>query len=465
MPDRHPRQHLNGTRQTRGFAAACGLLLVLCWALGGVTVDSSGADELLQLFALPIVLLAAWRLTWVPINRTVAIALAFAAAILLVPLWQLLPLPQALGLAGTSRAEVAADLAQAGATLPAVHASLWPRATEQALWSLMPALALFLGALTVTAPWRRRLLQLVLALALASAAFAFFQLSLPDDSPMLLYSSWGRNFGGLFVNPNHQGTALILGAVIALALFIDARRRARDDEGGQRHWLYAVLAAACVVMVPLANGSAAALLVLVGLVAVALMMGVLSWRRDVGKPALLLRLAGVGLAGAVVVASALAWKQADTGRQQIAQATLEIGSRFAPLGTGVGSFVPVFAQSQDPRQARSELINHAHHESTPWALEGGMPAVLGMGVAQGLFGWAGWQVLTGVDSRRLRALAAPAWTGLLILLLHSLVDFPLRTTALMATAGLLAGLLLALLAESTRGIRSRVQPDDAVQQA
>jgi len=447
------------------LAAAAALLLVLCWALGGVTVDGTGADETLQLLALPVIGWAGWRLAQAPMTRTLALSLACAAAILLVPLWQLLPLPQALGMGGEARTLIAADLGQAGVAAPGVQASLWPRVTEHALWSLLPALALFLAALTVGAPWRRRLLQLVLGLALASAAFAFFQLSLPDGSPLLLYTSWGRNFGGLFVNANHQGTALILGAVIALALFIEARRNARDDERGHRHWLYAFLAAACVAMVPLANGSAAALLVLVGLVAVALMMGALRRRNTEGSPVLLLRLVAIGLAAAVVVASALAWQQADVERQQIAKATVEIGSRYAPLGTGVGSFVPVFAQSQDPRQARSEVINHAHNEYAQWWLEGGVPALLVLAFALGLFAWTGWRLLTGDHRRRMLAVAAPAWAGLLVLLLHSLVDFPLRTTALMATAGLLGGLLLATLIEAGRETRSRVHRDDALQQA
>lgn len=464
MPIPQLRDH-HRTRHSRWFAAAIGVLLALCWALGGVTVDSSGADELLQLLALPVIAWAAWRLAQGPMTRTLALALACVTAIVLVPLWQLLPLSQALGMGGEARTLIAADLLQAGVAPPGIHASLWPQFTERALWSLLPAVALFLAALTLSTSWRRRLLQLVLALSLASAAFAFFQLSLPDGSPLLLFSSWGRNFGGLFVNANHQGTALILGAMIALALFIDARRRARDEDSGHLHWLYAVLAAACVVMVPLANGSAAALLVLVGLAAVVLMMGALRRRAAGGSPVLLLRLAAIGLAAVVVFASALAWQRVDVDRQQIAKATVEIGARYAPLGTGVGSFVPVFAQAQDPRQARSEVINHAHNEYAQWWLEGGVPALLALAFALGLFAWCGWQVLTWTGSRRLRAIAAPAWAGLLVLLLHSLVDFPLRTTALMATAGLLAGLLLATLIEARREIRSRVHHDDAAQQA
>ena len=48
---------------SRGFAFAMSLLLVLCWILGGVTVDDTSADELLQLIAIPVLAWAAWRLT------------------------------------------------------------------------------------------------------------------------------------------------------------------------------------------------------------------------------------------------------------------------------------------------------------------------------------------------------------------------------------------------------------------
>lgn len=451
-------------RRSPRLAAAAGLLLVLCWALGGVTVDSTSADETLQLLALPVIGWAAWRLAQAPMTRTLALAIACAAAITLVPLWQLLPLPQALGMGGEARTLIATDLALAGVAVSGVQASLWPRATEQALWSLLPALAMFLAALTVGSPSRRRLLQLVLGLALASAAFAFFQLSLPDGSPLLLYPSGGRNFGGLFANRNHQGSALAMGAVIACAFFIDGRRRARDDDGYRRHWLYAFLAIACVVMIPLADGSAAVLLVMTGLVVVALLMGALR-RPERRSGSGLLRLAGLAIAAVVTVASALAWQQVDTDRREFASQTLQIGRQQAPLGTGVGSYVPVYAQLHTMTQARTPVINHAHNEYVQWWLEGGVPALLAIVFALGLFAWAGGQVLMRVDSRRLRVVAAPAWTCVLVLLLHSLVDFPLRTTALMATSGLLAGLLLATLNEAGREIRTAIQHDDAAQQA
>lgn len=451
----------HGARQDRLFAIVLGGFLALCWALGGVTEDRTPADELLQLLALPILPWALWRLAAAPIDRPRMLALTLALCLLLVPAWQLLPLPQAMGWSGATRGAILTDLAAAGVVPDTAHASLSPVATERALWSLLPALALFLGVLSLPRPWLRRALQLVLALALASAAFAFFQLSLPDGSPLLLYTSWGRNFGGLFVNANHQGSALAIAAVIALSLFLEARRRAREDERpGHRHWLYALLAAICVVLVPLANGSAAVLLLFIGLlVAWLLLAAARQGRRR------LLSLAAAAVVGGIVLSSALAWGQMDTQRRAIATQALALGGTYAPLGAGVGGFVPVFAQAQDRRSAGREVINHAHDEYVQWWLEAGVPALLVAGFALGVFAWAGWQVLARVPSRRLRALAAPAWTGLLLLLLHSLVDFPLRTTTLMATAGLLAGVLLATLSLARREIRTPGHPDVAPQPA
>jgi hypothetical protein len=434
------------------FAVVMGALLVLCWMLGGVTVDHTPADELLQLAALPVLAWAIWRMSGVPLSRTTIVALAFVAAVVALPLFQLMPLPDALATWGAGRQGIAADLAAAGLPATKLHASLSVVATERSLWSLLPAVALFTGALVLPAMAARRLLQLVLALVLASAAFAFFQLSLPDGSSLLLYTAWGRNFGGFFVNPNHQGNALALGAVIAGALFIDGRRRA-GEHGKYRYWLYAAISTACVAMVPLAQGSAAMLLVVVGLVAVAVMMGAFeskSLRRNRQGQ---LRVVAAVLLAMVVLSSAFAWKRVDENRRIFATTTVHIGEAFAPLGTGVGTFVPIYAQYQDLHHARTETINHAHNEYAQWWLEGGVPALVVLAFGLGLFCWTGWHVLARMQSSRLRTIGAAAWVGLLLFLLHSVVDFPLRTTTLMATAGLFAGLLFNAVNVTRRSLR------------
>ncbi len=427
-------------------------LLTLCWVLGGVTQDSTSADEILQLLSLPVLLMAAVILARRQSATLFRVSILLPVAILALPTLQLLPMPASIANLGAARQAIHADLATAAVNGVASHVGVSRFASERALWSLLPALAMYLGVLALPQEKLRLMLALVLALALASALFAFFQLSLPDGSSLLLYTQWGRNFGGAFANPNHQGSALSMAAVIAIAYFLEGRRRRHEGDRGHRYWLYGFLCLACIAMVPLANGSAAMLLIMVGLVVVVAMLGALDWsvirRHASGRLALAATLGGL----LVVGASATALHKTESGRQLMAVTSAHIGQQFAPWGAGTGSFVPIYAQYQTLAVARSEVINHAHNEYVQWWLEAGVPALLVLAGGLMLFAWAGWQVLARMPSRRLRTLAAPAWTCLLLLLMHSLVDFPLRTSALMATAGLLAGVLLATI-NASRTIR------------
>jgi len=71
------------------------------------------------------------------------------------------------------------------------------------------------------------------------------------------------------------------------------------------------------------------------------------------------------------------------------------------------------------------------------------------------FVWQGLRIWFRAEAFSLAAvlLARAAWIGLVLLIVHSLVDYPMRTTALSALAGLLAAFLL--LPESER----IVEPD------
>lgn len=440
-------------------------LLVLSWILGGVTQDSTSADEILQLLALPVLMLAVLVLLRHQPAPLLRVAVMLAVAIVALPALQLLSIPASIANLSAARHAIQGDLAIAAVVNAPTHLGVSRFVSERALWSLLPALAVFLGMLALPQREIGRMLTLVLVLALASAVFAFFQLSLPDGSSLLLYTEWGRNFGGAFANPNHQGTALSMAAVISAALFIQGRRIRKRQPESHRYWLYAFLCMACVAMVPLANGSAAMLLVISGILVVVFMSGALDMKAfrsgNGGRLALVAMLAAM----LVLAASAFALQKSETDRRIIAATTLRIGAQFAPTGAGVGTFVPIYGQYQDLTVARSEVINHAHNEYVQWWLEGGVIALLVLAAGLGLFVWAGWQALARTPSSRLRTIASAAWTSLLVLLMHSLVDFPLRTSALMATAGLLAGLLFNVLELARQEGRARKRRDEAAQRA
>jgi hypothetical protein len=107
------------------------VFLCACWMLGGVTSDATAADEWLILLSLPLLLVSGWILLGdgvdAPVSRW---GLAAAAAILAVPLLQLLPMPAGLWGMPTARTALAADLTVAGVRAPALprsHRRLLPR--------------------------------------------------------------------------------------------------------------------------------------------------------------------------------------------------------------------------------------------------------------------------------------------------------------------------------------------------
>ncbi len=436
---------------------AAALLLTAAWFGGGVTVDVTARDEVLVLLSLPVLALAAWAWLSGPVPpKVVRFALAAAALLLLVPLLQLV-LPLA---GGAAREAIAADAAMAGVPGQAAGGSLTPQDTEHALWSLLPPLALFLTCALLDHRQRRRAVQFVLGLVLANLLFGFFQVGLAMNHPLRLYENNGSGFGGALINANHQASALVIGMLLALGLAAEAR--GRREGAGRRLYAWYVAAAVCFVCIPLAGSTAGMLIGVLFLGLGVLATGLVDRSRSPRTRRFVL--AGAALVGVLVIAIASQWTdfaQADPLRHAAATETWALGNRFLPLGSGVGSFVQTFAQAAGPLFQRAEYVNHAHNEYAQWWLEGGLLALLAALAVLGALGWIGARLLR---DRHHRPLGVACWLAIGALLVHSAVDFPLRTLSLMSMVGVLAGLTLAE-ARRTRERRARVPTHDVPQTA
>ena len=416
----------------------------VAWIGGGPTVDATAMDEVLQLLALPVLLLACTALLLDPPRaRLTRAAVVVAALVACVPLLQLLPLPAASWGWGDFRPALALDLQAAGVARPRAW-TLVPDATERSLYALLPALACMFGALALGPARVRRLPILVLVLVLANLAFGVFQGGLPDDSPLRLYRGNGSGIGGVLVNGNHQGTALAIGMVLGIGLWARERLRGGGSRLSPKGILYAGAAGVCLVAVPL-TGSSGAMVIAATACAVALVAtGIIHpFGGGLRRGAVA---AGMLVALAIGLLLALQWMrlaQADLLRRDMALATLEMGGSLAPLGSGAGTFVEIFAQSGAPVLQRAEYINHAHNEFVQWWMEGGVPAMLVLVLGLGVVAWLGWRALR---SGRHHPVAATCWLAVIVALAHSWVDFPLRTLSLMSICALLCGVALALVA-------------------
>lgn len=423
------------------------VLLVACWLGGGVTVDDTTIDEWLQLLALPVLLLAVVALQDEPNGRFAKWGMLLAVLIAAVPAVQLLPLPESIWLGVPARAALAQDLALEGVRV-VPHWTLTPNATERSLWALLPALASFLGALALLPEQRRRLLQVIVGIVLFNVLFAFFQAGLPRDSGLRLYQDFDAGFGGLLANTNHQATACIIGMAIAVGLAAEARLRAqRGQTTAHRHWWYWALALFFLLMVPLSTSRAGMTIALPTMVLALLITRTLRLRklfhskRGMAAAVVLLVFAVAG------VHAALGWMavdQAEELRHTMSMATIALGQTHAPLGSGVGSFVPVFEQAIPKALQLSGYVNHAHNEYAQWWLTAGWLGMVVLLLVLLLLAACGWRVLRSSKGRH-AAVAGACLAALCGILAHSTAEYPLRTLALMATAAALAGVMLAAL--------------------
>jgi O-antigen ligase len=117
-----------------------------------------------------------------------------------------------------------------------------------------------------------------------------------------------------------------------------------------------------------------------------------------------------------------------------AQATVD----FLPWGSGLGSFAKVYRLYENPDVVTNEYVVHAHNDYLELVLE--------LGVAGGILivlflGWYANEVWKLWRRSTVSPFAYAASIASAALLLHSLVEFPLRTAAMSATFAMCLALI------------------------
>ncbi len=431
------------TDTLQGLATA--LLLIACVLLGGG--QGTPGDTACQLGAIALIAWVLARHASHPGSRLPAIAW-LALVPFLLPALQLLPLPAALWQSAPAREALAADLAAAGAAV--VHrGSLVPAATERAALWLLPAAAMFLSVLQLGAAWRARLLGVLVAAGLLSFLLGIAQVAGGSGSPLRFYAITNPGSAvGFFANRNHFASLMAVCLPLVLVGLAASLRSHPSEDTGRRVLRIAAglgLAALVLLAVFISQSRAGVLLGMAGLVlAVPVALGL---RRARGQGQGTRRaLAAALLMGAVLVLNFALYgvmqrferDASEDARFRYAPIVAEVATQQAPLGTGLGGFRRAF-EAADPAQENT-YVNQAHNDWAQLWLEGGW---LGVGLmaaalaALAAAGWGAWRPAPGARAAD-TALRRVAWIGLLLLALHSLADYPLRTTAMLAVLGLLA---------------------------
>jgi len=430
---------------SRARQAIAPLYLFACLILGG-SAQGIWANMVLQLLGIGIIAWATLARTDgampSPPRQLVVLAMLAVAVVAI----QLIPLPPSVWTSLGGRAALAGGYHILGLELPWLPVSLMPYRSLDALLGLIPPLALFCAIVRLNAYRPSWLVAALLAGTVAGIMLGALQVSSanPDSSPWYLYpqSSFGVA-SGFFANANHMATLLVVTLPFLAALYASARSGGR--QGSFAVLVVAAGAALLIFVGILLNRSLAAY----GLTPVVLAASTLilqshrsGWRRWT------LLLAGLLLIGAVVVLATSSIRssqfqgEASTSvqtRQQMLITTARALRDFMPWGAGLGSFRSVYQLYEDPARVTTTYVIHAHNDYAELALEMGVAGILLMVLFLGWWGRASWRAWLGDAGPYARA-ASIASAAILV---HSLVDFPLRTAAI---SGVFA-MCLALLAE------------------
>jgi O-antigen ligase len=423
---------------TNVFLPYTSFVVILALLLGG-GAGYGWSDALVQLAALPLLAWALFKLTPSHLDRGGQWAIVLLGAILAWPLLQLIPMPPSLWSGLPGRGEIASAYEAAGMTLPWLPISLYPTATWLGLLSLLPATAVFLAVLSLERRSRRVLILVIFIVVFASAVLDILQTMGGEESPLRFYAVTNRERAvGFFANSNHNAaflySAIPFVTAYAIGLVLDHRRHRVIS----LVFLALLIMAIIIGLTVTQSRAGMALLFVAGLSSL-----LLAWRHNQGQSGRrLLRFA----IGANLVALLLAFqfgfvtfmqRAEEQGfedmRWPVARVTSQAAIANLPIGSGFGTFAPIYEKFEPRTLLTEKYVNHAHNDWLELWLTGGAPAVL---IAGGFLAWLaastfrlwsrGHQETPVLDL----ALAQAAPIVIVLLLLHSAMDYPLRTAAL-----------------------------------
>ncbi|HEV2866167.1 MAG TPA: O-antigen ligase family protein [Allosphingosinicella sp.] len=420
---------------TRGVAA--GLLpfyLLLCLLLGGASAAGLLANVLLQLLAIGMLfaaLIVKPRIAPTRAGRRLLILLGLMAAVIAV---QLVPLPPGLWTSLPGREPVRQGFELLNQPLPWLPLSLAPHATiASALW-LLPAIAILVWILRhgVRESWITWLIVVAMVLSVLVGAM---QITGGEGSPWYFYRI--TNYGvtvGFFANANHMATFLLVTVPFLGALYmaLKGRRRSTQKSAGLAVMLGGLYG---LVLVGLAiNGSLAGLGLILPVTGATLLLMLRGRRIPLWAIAIVLALTGASVAAVFSgrVDNNLISDEAPSNvvsRYTTFTTSFEAIKDNFPVGSGVGTFQPIYRTYEDPTRVTTTYINHVHSDWIEIVLETG---VLGLIVMLLFLAWwlrravAIWRAPEPDYFARAATIASAA------VMAHSLVDYPLRTVAVSA---------------------------------
>jgi O-antigen ligase len=426
------RNSRRGAARTTDLAGNAYLVAALF--LGGASAAGQLANTTLQLCGIALILWCIQRMPpeqWWPHHRLSRVVLS--AAILLA-LIQFLPLPSIVWQHLPGRERVAEGFQLIGTEPPWLVLSLTPAKSLQALASTIPGIAIFLAMRGAGIHHVRRAFLLVVLVACGSCALGLVQF-VSGNGYVYAITNYGRG-PGLFANSNHQSLLMLIALTAVAGLYATARRC------GPWTMVGAGMTGAFLVLGVAINGSLACLLLLP--IALVLLAAVLAphWRRTILCILVPLFLIAAVVAAATLGGGEVTGRSAEPGinRHDFAVTGWRMLDDVWPVGAGLGSFATLYPFFENPDRVGATFVNHAHNEPLEWLVETGLPGLM---TASLFLWWLGRHLIAawsypGRDGAILQASSVAT----VLILLHSLVDYPIRTAAILSLFSMFCAVLM-----------------------
>lgn len=429
-------------------------LVLVVFLLGGASradVTSLLVLRPLVVVALALALVLLPRAVWRENHTLLLCAFAWLGLTAL----QLIPLPPAVWQSLPGR-ELAAQIDHTSGLGDVWRPfSMVPWRTVNAMFALVVPLAVFLWMLLLPSTARHRVVYVLLSLVVLTMVLGLLQVIGGPKNSFYLYRITNDDSAvGLFANRNHNAIFLALGFPLLAATL--ALLPAPAELIRTREW---AAAGAGVLLLPFLLITQSRAGIVMGLVCVALALWIYqsptaAAQKRRPRRAIDPRLAFGVIAGAGLIALTMLFTATnaidrvgrlgtsdDELRLQIWPPIVDLVWDYLPWGSGIGTFVEVYATIERDWLLAVEYVNHAHNDFLELLLEGGIPFFLLLVISLLVLLRVGWANLRDASSPRERVLYKLGFAILFVLALGSVYDYPLRTPSFAALLAVAVALL------------------------
>jgi O-Antigen ligase len=422
----------------RAWALSIALFTGLILVAGGTSLPAPFAFLVITYSSLFLLALGFWRLHHTHLHRLEVYACCILIAGIGLMLAQLIPLPYGVWTLLGGRDFVVQELQAAGWTEAWLPLSLSPSVTRQDFLALLPGVAAFVAVMGTPREYWPVVIYSLVGMAALSVLFGLAQKFQGTQGLFNFYDHHGAAISsGFFANPNFYAAQLYSCIPLIMAIALG------HFERGLASPVIVFTTVAVLLLLMLAglgatNSRAGVLLACASVfLSIILAIGKLNLRKAGGALVFILGCVSFVIFGMASLLRLAATDPVSDYRTAISTVGVQTLRGFSPFGSGFGSFVPAYQIFETPATMQASYVNHAHNDWLELIIEGGLPMALLLCIFIVWFGFA--TVSVWKNKSHLSAKAASISAG--TLLLHSLVDYPLRTPAMMVMFAIFCGFM------------------------